>query len=105
MLDILDLLLFCAQNFLLVCESRRNNRGFQRQASVLNPPEQSTDTNNCHCWNRLCAVNCVIFQTLAFLAITSHLRTMFSDPFYIAVISSHAFFLAISHFIMCVNND
>ncbi|GIY11096.1 palmitoyltransferase ZDHHC3, partial [Caerostris extrusa] len=132
-------------NFLLVCESRRNNRGIQRQASVLNLPELSTDTNNCHCWNRLCAVIFVIFQTLAFLAITSHLRTMFSDPgavprgnatketilqmglcegqviykcpkrkksevfcsftFYIALISSHAFFLAISHFIMCVNND
>ncbi|GIY37181.1 palmitoyltransferase ZDHHC3 [Caerostris darwini] len=198
--------------------SRRNNRGIQRQASVLNPPELGTDTNNRCCWNRLwfvqdicgiicavltwmlvlyaeyvvvfvillpspylyySAVNFVIFQTLAFLAITSHLRTMFSDPgavprgnatketilqmglcegqvvykcpkcccikpdrahhcsvcqrcikkmdhhcpwvnncvgeknqkyfvlftFYIAVISSHAFFLAISHFIMCVNND
>ncbi|GIY39328.1 hypothetical protein CEXT_443451 [Caerostris extrusa] len=100
-------------------DCRRNNRGIQRQASVLNPPELGTDTNNRCCWNRLwfvqdicgiicavltwmlvlyaeyvvvfvillpspylyySAVNFVIFQTLAFLAITSHLRTMFSDP-------------------------
>lgn len=125
------------------------------------------------------AVNLVIFQALAFLAVSSHIRTMLTDPgavprgtatkemiqqlglregqvvykcpkccsikperahhcsvcqrcvrkmdhhcpwvnncvgennqkyfvlftFYIAVISSHAFFLAISHFVICINSD
>lgn len=45
------------------------------------------------------AVNFVIFQALAFLAITSHLRAMFSDPvriFYLFIFSFNSIFIVVN---------
>ncbi|EPQ05438.1 Palmitoyltransferase ZDHHC7 [Myotis brandtii] len=50
-------------------------------------------------------VNGVIFNCLAVLALSSHLRTMLTDPMYIALSSVHALILCGLQFISCVRGQ
>ncbi|KAJ6657183.1 hypothetical protein lerEdw1_002772 [Lerista edwardsae] len=50
-------------------------------------------------------INGVLFNCLAVLALSSHLRTMLTDPMYIALISAHALILCGFQFFSCVRGQ
>ncbi|KAG2470103.1 ZDHC7 Palmitoyltransferase, partial [Polypterus senegalus] len=50
-------------------------------------------------------INGVAFNFLAVLALSSHLRTMLTDPMYIAMISAHALIMCGFQFVSCVKDQ